>query len=114
MSNLQTFFFESDGLDYLHGTGHGVGHFLNVHEGPHGINSKPGAKNSTLPFLPGMTITDEPGYYENGKFGIRIESILIVHEAKTPNNFNGKKFYHFENITRVKKPATCDLSLTQH
>lgn len=57
------------GLEYLHGTGHGVGHFLNVHEGPQSVSFRPNAYKGGLQL--GMTITDEPGYYEEGAFGIR-------------------------------------------
>ncbi|KDQ60006.1 hypothetical protein JAAARDRAFT_711428 [Jaapia argillacea MUCL 33604] len=86
-----------DGLDYRHGTGHGVGHFLNVHEGPHGIGVHI-TYNST-PLKAGMTVSNEPGYYADGKFGIRIENIVIVQEAKTPNNFGDKGFLSFEHVT---------------
>jgi Xaa-Pro aminopeptidase len=65
-----------DGLDYRHGTGHGVGAFLNVHEGPHAISFREGARKQ--PLLPGMLVTNEPGYYEDGQFGIRIENVLEV------------------------------------
>lgn len=65
------------GLDYAHGTGHGVGTYLGVHEGPQSI-----AKRATAaPFKPGMTITIEPGFYVEGDFGIRIENIAVVVEA---------------------------------
>lgn len=63
----------SKGIDYRHGTGHGVGYFGGVHEGPHNLRT-----TSTVPFHAGMLITDEPGYYEEGKVGIRIENILLV------------------------------------
>ncbi|CAM9446908.1 unnamed protein product, partial [Phaeothamnion confervicola] len=65
------------GLDYPHGTGHGVGAALNVHEGPHSISPRPG--NAT-PLQPGMIVSNEPGYYEPGRFGIRIENLLVVRE----------------------------------
>ncbi|KAA1478144.1 Creatinase/aminopeptidase [Dentipellis sp. KUC8613] len=86
-----------DGLDYRHGTGHGVGHFLNVHEGPQGIGTRI-AYNST-PLKPGMTVSNEPGYYADGRFGIRIENVVIVREVHTPNNFGGKGFLGFEHVT---------------
>ena len=73
-------------LDYAHGTGHGVGYFLNVHEGPQGIS-----KGNKVNFKEGMIVSNEPGYYENGKFGIRIENLVTVKKAK--NNFK------FENLT---------------
>jgi Xaa-Pro aminopeptidase len=63
-----------EGLNYLHGTGHGVGQYLNVHEGPHQFRMewKP------APFVEGMTVTDEPGIYLPGRFGVRIENTLLV------------------------------------
>ncbi|CAG8638806.1 11094_t:CDS:2 [Ambispora leptoticha] len=88
-----------DGWDFRHGTGHGVGHYLNVHEGPQGIGTRI-AYNDT-PFQAGMTVTDEPGYYEDGKFGIRIESLLIVREVKTPNNFGDRGYLGFEHVSMV-------------
>ncbi|TFK83165.1 Creatinase/aminopeptidase [Polyporus arcularius HHB13444] len=86
-----------DGLDYRHGTGHGVGHFLNVHEGPHGIGVRI-AYNST-PLKPGMTVSNEPGYYKDGSYGIRIENVVVVREAQTPNNFGDKGYLRFEHVT---------------
>ena len=66
------------GKDYGHGTGHGVGHFLNVHEGPNYIHwTRNGNTGTTPPFEPGMITSCEPGYYEDGKFGIRHESLLL-------------------------------------
>ncbi|KAG5518749.1 hypothetical protein PMAC_002718 [Pneumocystis sp. 'macacae'] len=85
------------GLDYMHGTGHGVGSFLNVHEPPIGIALR--QEYIELPFLPGMVLSDEPGFYENGCYGQRIESILVVKEVSTPNNFAEKQFYGFEYLT---------------
>lgn len=86
-----------DGLDYRHGTGHGVGHFLNVHEGPHGIGVRIGYNAS--PLKAGMTVSNEPGYYADGRFGIRIENIVLVRDVKTPNNFGEKGYLGFEHIT---------------
>ncbi|KAI3612968.1 aminopeptidase p [Moniliophthora roreri] len=86
-----------DGLDYRHGTGHGVGHFLNVHEGPHGIGVRI-VYNST-PLKAGMTVTNEPGYYADGKFGVRIENVMLVQETKTPNNFGDKGYLALERVT---------------
>lgn len=62
------------GFNFLHGTGHGVGSFLNVHEGPHQIRME----YRPAPLLPFMTVTDEPGLYFEGKFGVRIENILLI------------------------------------
>ncbi|KAJ7199231.1 peptidase M24, structural domain-containing protein [Mycena pura] len=85
-----------DGLG-RHGTGHGVGHYLNVHEGPQGMGLRI-AYNSTA-LKPGMTLSNEPGYYADGKFGIRIENIVLVRKVDTPNNFGDKGFLGFENVT---------------
>ena len=64
-----------DGLDFDHGTGHGVGSYLSVHEGPQRV-----ARSGNEPLLPGMIVSNEPGYYEAGAFGIRIENLLLVRE----------------------------------
>ncbi|KAF9956664.1 hypothetical protein BGZ72_002593 [Mortierella alpina] len=89
----------SDGLDFRHGTGHGVGAFLNVHEGPHGCGTRIGFNE--VPLVPGMTLTNEPGYYEDGQFGIRIENVLLVREVQTKHRFGGKAYYGFEHVTFV-------------
>ena len=81
-----------NGLDYPHGTGHGVGHFLSVHEGPQSISQ---SSTNTCALMPGMLITNEPGYYKENKYGIRIENIMIVKQSK----FEG--FLEFETITFV-------------
>jgi len=70
-------------LDYAHGTGHGVGYFLNVHEGPQAIS-----KGNKIRFKQGMIVSNEPGYYENGKFGIRIENLLSVKKSKNSYKFH--------------------------
>jgi len=81
-----------EGLNYLHGTGHGVGTYLNVHEGPHQFRMewKP------APLVAGMTITDEPGVYLEGKFGVRIENTLLVTPYKE-TQFG--QFLQFESLT---------------
>ncbi|MCW1838674.1 aminopeptidase P family protein [Prosthecomicrobium hirschii] len=66
------------GLDYDHGTGHGVGSFLSVHEGPHRI-----AKTGMVALEPGMIVSNEPGYYKTGAYGIRIENLVLVTEPET-------------------------------
>lgn len=73
------------GLDYDHGTGHGVGSYLSVHEGPQNIGAAPRA----TPLMPGMIVSNEPGYYEPGHFGIRSENLLIVRDAPrmSPGDF---------------------------
>lgn len=65
------------GLDYRHGTGHGVGYLLSVHEGPQNIRWKAG-KDKAVPLAAGMIFSNEPGYYEEGKFGIRHENLMLV------------------------------------
>lgn len=83
------------GKDYKHGTGHGVGYLSNIHEAPCNINWK--NRNNEHPVLEeGMVITDEPGIYEDGRFGIRIENELVV--RKGGQNSNGQ-FMNFETIT---------------
>lgn len=100
------------GLDYLHGTGHGVGCFLNVHEGPCGISYKTFADE---PLEAGMIVSDEPGYYEDGSFGIRLENVVLVVPFKTKYNFRNKGSLTFEPLTLVpiqQKMINTDL-LTQ-
>jgi Xaa-Pro aminopeptidase len=82
------------GLDYDHGTGHGIGSFLSVHEGPAGISRA--AK--TVPLKPGMILSDEPGFYEPGQYGIRIENLLLVRQA-APRPGQRKNFLDFEVLT---------------
>jgi Xaa-Pro aminopeptidase len=91
-----------DGLDYDHGTGHGVGTFLGVHEGPQRI-SKVG---NTVALEPGMVISNEPGYYKTGEYGIRIENLVAVREAAKPADAE-KTLYEFETLTL----APIDLNL---
>ena len=91
------------GLDYLHGTGHGVGAALNVHEGPQSIRSQL-TDASKVALQPGMILSNEPGYYEAGAFGIRIENLLVVRPRETPHaaaHSNGKTFLGFEPLTHV-------------
>lgn len=87
------------GLDYRHGTGHGVGASLNVHEGPQSIANR--TTSHDAPILEGMVLSNEPGYYEDGKFGIRIENLCYVVEKKTPFKFGGKKYLGFEKLTFI-------------
>ena len=79
-------FLKNDGLDYAHGTGHGVGFFLNVHEGPQAIS-----KFNTIKLLKGMILSNEPGYYKTGYYGIRIENLLFIKKIR--------KNLIFENLT---------------
>ena len=79
-------FLRKDGLDYAHGTGHGVGFFSNVHEGPQSIT-----KINTVKLEEGMIVSNEPGYYKKGHYGIRVENLVFI------KNFKNKLF--FENLT---------------
>ena len=98
-----------EGLNYLHGTGHGVGTYLNVHEGPHQFRMewKP------APLVAGMTITDEPGIYLADKFGVRIENTLLITPYKE-TEFG--KFLQFESLTLCpidKKPIRKEMLLKE-
>ncbi len=84
----------SIGLDYRHGTGHGVGAFLNVHEGPQGIS-----KNNFVKLKEGMVLSNEPGFYEKNNFGIRIENLIYIKKIKSK--------LLFENLTMA--PIDIDL-----
>ncbi|MGX8693115.1 MAG: aminopeptidase P family protein [Clostridia bacterium] len=84
------------GLDYNHGTGHGVGYLLNVHEGPQGLRLKD--LNGGAPFEEGMLTSDEPGLYFAGKYGIRIENLMLC--VKGEKNEYGQ-FMGFEMVTMV-------------
>ncbi|MBB4079670.1 Xaa-Pro aminopeptidase [Lewinella aquimaris] len=80
-------------LNYGHGTGHGVGFFLNVHEGPAGISPNPRSKSAQHPLEPGMVLSNEPGYYKEGAYGIRIENLVVVHASEREG------WLHFETVT---------------
>jgi Xaa-Pro aminopeptidase len=80
------------GLDFDHGTGHGVGSFLSVHEGPQRI-----AKTGTTPLEPGMILSNEPGYYKPNAYGIRIENLILVEEREIPGA--ERTMYGFETLT---------------
>ena len=90
----------AEGLDYRHGTGHGVGAALNVHEGPQSVSPRFG---NPTPLRPGMVLSNEPGYYEDGAdgFGIRIENLLVVREAATSHAFGDKKYLEFYPLTLI-------------
>lgn len=91
------------GLNYGHGTGHGVGHFLNVHEGPQGITPNPRTSRGQTPIVPGMLTSNEPGFYKEGAYGIRIENLeRCVEKMETGTG----KFYTFEPQTLF--PITTD------
>jgi Xaa-Pro aminopeptidase len=84
------------GLDYGHGTGHGVGSYLSVHEGPQRL-----ARAGTVPFQPGMILSNEPGFYREGAFGIRIENLIVVEEAPALPGQTVPDMYRFETLTYV-------------
>ncbi|KAL6771534.1 hypothetical protein ACKKBG_A26750 [Auxenochlorella protothecoides x Auxenochlorella symbiontica] len=86
------------GLNYRHGTGHGVGAALNVHEGPQSIS---GRWHITAGLARGMVCSNEPGYYEDGAFGIRIENLFVVTEAQTPFRFGGQEYLTAQPLTVV-------------
>jgi Xaa-Pro aminopeptidase len=92
------------GLDYDHGTGHGVGHCLGVHEGPQRISKLP----NRVPLEPGMVVSDEPGYYKAGAYGIRIENLVAVTVLPPPAGAE-REFYGFETLTL----APIDLALVE-
>jgi Xaa-Pro aminopeptidase len=82
------------GQDYDHGTGHGVGAYLSVHEGPQRI-----ARLSEIALQPGMILSNEPGYYREGAFGIRIENLIVVQEAEPMGD--NRDHLSFETLTWV-------------
>jgi len=92
-------FLWQDKLNYGHGTGHGVGFFLNVHEPPQSISATP-AGRALVKLQPGMVTSNEPGYYKDGAYGIRTENlILCAEEEQTTENGQSPPFYHFETLT---------------
>jgi Xaa-Pro aminopeptidase len=90
------------GLDYDHGTGHGVGSYLSVHEGPQNISKR------QLPqaLRPGMIVSNEPGYYKAGEYGIRIENLIVVRALAAGGD---RQMMEFETITL----APIDLNLVE-
>lgn len=88
------------GLDFAHGTGHGVGSYLCVHEGPCGIHSR-----STTALRPGMVLSNEPGYYKPGAYGIRIENLILV--VETGDVADGKPLYGFQPLTLAPIDINC-------
>lgn len=103
------------GYNYLHGTGHGVGSYLSVHEGPHQIRME----YRPAPLHAGMTVTDEPGVYLEGKFGVRIENTLLTHRYTTPLQEAGRghesptaEYLEFESLTLCpidREPIIADM-----
>lgn len=80
------------GLDYKHGTGHGVGFVLGVHEGPHSISNR----LNSVALAPGMIVSNEPGYYPTGKYGVRIENLVVVEPCRETE---WGKFYQMKDLT---------------
>ncbi|XP_050360086.1 xaa-Pro aminopeptidase ApepP-like isoform X3 [Nymphalis io] len=103
------------GLDYAHGTGHGVGHFLNVHEGPAGVSWRPYPHDPGL--VPGQILSNEPGYYKVGEYGIRhedlVEVISVTNETDHPRasklagDFEGRGVLGFNTLTLVPNQRKC-------
>ncbi len=98
-------FLKKEGLDYAHGTGHGVGFFLNVHEGPQSIS-----KNNTIKIKEGMILSNEPGYYKKNNFGIRIENLIYVKKFKNKLFFKNftlapieKDLINYELLNNIEK-----------
>jgi Xaa-Pro aminopeptidase len=88
-------FLWKDNKDYPHGTGHGVGSFLSVHEGPQNISLR-----SNIPLEPGMILSNEPGYYVTGEFGIRIENLIYVKKVENKDSIT-QHYLEFDNLTLV-------------
>lgn len=97
LDSLARQFLWANGLDYRHGTGHGVGSYLNVHEGPIGVGMRPAYNEVALSI--GNVLSNEPGYYEDGEFGIRIENMMMVKEVTPKYKFGDKPFFGFERVT---------------
>ncbi|HJQ59746.1 MAG TPA: aminopeptidase P family protein, partial [Vineibacter sp.] len=89
------------GLDYDHGTGHGVGAYLSVHEGPHRISKLP----NSVALKPGMIVSNEPGYYKTGAYGIRIENLVAVREAHIEGA--DRAYLEFETLTLAPIDLNC-------
>ncbi|MBL8674548.1 MAG: aminopeptidase P family protein, partial [Rhodospirillales bacterium] len=89
------------GLDYDHGTGHGVGAYLSVHEGPHRISKL----HNAVALRPGMIVSDEPGYYKTGAYGIRIENLIAVRAAEIAGA--DRAYLEFETLTLAPIDRNC-------
>ena len=97
LDTLARQFLWRDQLDYGHGTGHGVGHFLNVHEGPQSISHQSKSERTTTPLKPGMICSNEPGLYLKDQYGMRIENLILC--QKVPSNDSSKPFLQFETLS---------------
>ncbi len=99
---LARYYLWKNGLDYGHGTGHGVGHFLCVHEGPHAIS-----KCNNIPLVEGMIVSIEPGYYKENNYGMRIENLYTVRKSRM---YEG--FLYFDLLTTVPiESSLVDMSM---
>lgn len=96
LDTLARMYLWQDCLNYGHGTGHGVGFFLNVHEPPQGFATNPTTSRGRTAIVPGMFTSNEPGFYKANEYGIRIENLVICREGEK-NDFG--QFYYFENLT---------------
>jgi Xaa-Pro aminopeptidase len=100
----------AEGIDFGHGTGHGVGYFLNVHEGPQSISKA--IPEATMAMEPGMITSIEPGLYRPGQWGVRIENLVLNVVADTPEAGGFGEFLDFETLTLCPIDTRCiDLSL---
>ena len=95
----------AEGLDYGHGTGHGVGYFLNVHEGPQSISKA--VPEPTMAMEPGMITSNEPGLYRPGQWGVRIENLVMNVPAQTPEGCSFGEFLEFETLTLCPIDTRC-------
>jgi Xaa-Pro aminopeptidase len=96
LDTLARMYLWNEGLNYGHGTGHGVGFFLGVHEPPQGFVASAATSRGTVAHVPGMLSSNEPGFYKAGAYGIRIENLMICKEGKTTDY---GKFNEFEAVT---------------
>jgi Xaa-Pro aminopeptidase len=95
----------AEGLDYGHGTGHGVGYFLNVHEGPQSISKT--VPDAHMAMEPGMITSVEPGLYRPGHWGVRIENLVLAVPAATPEGSTFGEFLEFETLTLCPIDTRC-------
>lgn len=89
-------FLKAEGLDFAHGTGHGVGSYLSVHEGPCGISPR----STNVPLEPGFILSNEPGYYKEGAYGIRLENLVLVVDTGR-KDAEGRALLGFETLTML-------------
>jgi Xaa-Pro aminopeptidase len=94
-----------EGLEFGHGTGHGVGYFLNVHEGPQSISKA--IPDATMAMEPGMITSVEPGVYRPGQWGVRIENLVMNVPAQTPEGSTFAEMLEFETLTLCPIDTRC-------